>query len=128
MDRVTFDMVYSARRLPCISYPTFAQLLAQLDVQQPHFGWSRKFSQPLMCLLAGRSLDEVTIDSLYFMVPNSLCIVFELHPVWVMDFCVEVLSALECARLNAHRDSKDAANCPSCGGFAMRYLDLVLEF
>ncbi|KAI5995963.1 hypothetical protein EDD15DRAFT_2365544 [Pisolithus albus] len=128
MDRVPLDIVRSLHRFPCVSYPTFAQVLTQLDVQQPHFRWSPKFSQPLTCLLGGRSINEVTVDALYFMVPNSLCVVFDLHPVWVMDFCVEALSALECARVDAHHSSEEAANCPSCGGYLMRYLDLALEF
>ncbi|KAI5993855.1 hypothetical protein EDD15DRAFT_2366924 [Pisolithus albus] len=127
MDRIPADMVYSEYCLPCISYPTFAQLLMQLDTQQLQFGWSQKFSQPLTFLLGGRHLDEVTIDSLYFLVPDSLCVVFELYPVWVMNFCIEVLSALEHARENAHHDSEEADCCHSCGGFLMRYRYLVQE-
>lgn len=81
--------------LPCIPYPTFAQFLAGLDDRQPHFGWSQKFTQPLTWVLGGRPLDAVAISALSAILPETLCVVFDLCPVWVSDFCTEVLLTME---------------------------------
>lgn len=115
---IPLDIMNETYSPPCISYPTFSQLLLTLDERQPFFGWSQKFSEPLSFILRNRPLDEVTIDFMDILVPETLCL-FGLCPAWVMDFCFEVLLALEQARVLAFKQhwEQDAFNCYACRGF-----------
>lgn len=101
---------------PCVSYPTFSQLLCTLDEQQPYFGWTQKFSKPLSLLTGNCPLEVVTIDTLDVLVPDTLCL-FGLCPAWVMDFCFKVLVTLEQARGDAVKQHRERdIFCYACHG------------
>lgn len=119
MEYFPFYIVHQTnQRYSCIPYPTFAEVLATLDELQPNFGWTEKFSQPLSWLCGNaRPLDSITIDWFEFLLPESLCIIFDIPPTWVWTFCEEVLRALEDARAQAVRQHCEShLDCPECHG------------
>ncbi|KAG6370606.1 hypothetical protein JVT61DRAFT_11225 [Boletus reticuloceps] len=105
----------------CIPYPTFAQLLARLEAREPHFGWENKFTRPLVWLFGNVwPLDAITIDRLDSVLPETLCIVFDIPPAWVLDFCEATLLALEQARVQAVQQHLDGIQpCLQCDGHMM---------
>ncbi|KAF8137108.1 hypothetical protein EV363DRAFT_1157012 [Boletus edulis] len=121
MEYFPFYITNSSHHYRCIPYPTFAQLLTRLDDLHPNFGWQEKFTPPLTWLCSGntaRCLDDITVDWLDYLLPETLCIVFDIPPAWVLTFCEEALLAMECAREQAALQHKGRSmlGCFGCAG------------
>ena len=79
---VNYEITWPSDRVT--SYPLLEDFLVELDLLEPHRGWTAQFLIPL------RRMGVSSLDDMDLVMPESLYIFFRLSPIAIMDFFAQV--------------------------------------